>query len=809
MRMQRRGWVVVASVAAVLVGAVLLLGRGTNAPETKVAEMQLPAGVAADTLRVPGVPEAVGVFLENGQAWRAARLMREYLREAEDPSPEAYLLAARAEAGWGGWTHVRRYLSDASWLDAVNGGEGWYFLGRALEENESWQEAWEAYDRYLQASDEGSAGDRRAVARLRQGLVLLRLDRPDDAARLLESLRTETPDIADRIDLLAAEALVSRGDTAGVTRLATRVMEVPDLRARAERARLRAYEDAEDFAGAATLARQYRERSGDASDRAWFSHFAGRMALEAGAEDAAREDLRAALRHAPGSAGAGGAAALLEEMGELATTDRLALARTFDARGANGKAVGHYRAWLAAEVGSADERRAVRQALGQAQFDSGEYSAAVSTLQPLGTLEAKYLIARAEYRRGNESRGREAFLRLAREHVGSGLASQGLFTVADLAHDELEMTVAKPLYRQVADDFPGTDRAGLSLMRLAGAEFEDGDYASAAALWEEYRTSYPRGERWMQSTYWAGRAYEAAGNRSAADSMYREVITREPLSYYTLQASRRLGEEFWPPAMAASPGTDPAAEARVAEWMHSVDMLQGAGLHGEAEAQADRWIDTAGRDPTLLYPLAEALNERGLTVRGIRIGLRLQDSEPLNPRLLRIVYPFPYRPMLEAEAAEKGLDPFVVAALIRQESLFKARISSAVGARGLMQVMPETGRGLARGADIDNWDAELLFQPEINAHLGMVYLQDQMQRWDGSLPSVFSAYNAGPNRIAVWRNFPEYDDEELFTERIPYRETRDYVKILTRNIAIYRGLYAEEDVTEGSDPGGDSTTTTR
>jgi len=64
-----------------------------------------------------------------------------------------------------------------------------------------------------------------------------------------------------------------------------------------------------------------------------------------------------------------------------------------------------------------------------------------------------------------------------------------------------------------------------------------------------------------------------------------------------------------------------------------------------------------------------------------------------------------------------------------------------------------------------------------------------MSRYDGSLPSVFSAYNAGPHRIDTWKSLPEYSDEELFTERIPFRETRDYVKILTRNIELYRGLY--------------------
>jgi soluble lytic murein transglycosylase len=108
-----------------------------------------------------------------------------------------------------------------------------------------------------------------------------------------------------------------------------------------------------------------------------------------------------------------------------------------------------------------------------------------------------------------------------------------------------------------------------------------------------------------------------------------------------------------------------------------------------------------------------------------------------------------------------------------------------------MQVMPETGRALARGAGIPQWDAELLFNPEINVHLGTRYLAEQMRAYNGSLPYVFSAYNAGPHRVTQWQRFPERRDAELFTERIPFAETRGYVKILTRNIALYQGLYGE------------------
>lgn len=779
------------AIAVVITGAVVALSVGGDGADRYAGRMQAPSRVAGDSLRVAGVPESVGAFLENGQAWRAARVMREYLGATPDPAPEAVLLAARAEAGWGGWDRVRRYLQGSDWLDEVRAGEGWYWLGRALEHDEEWQAAWEAYERFLRAG-EGAEGDgRRAAARLRQGLVLLRLDRPDDAARVLQGTHEALPEVAGRVDALAAEALATRGDTAGVRRLVAGLLDDPGLRERGRQARLLAYEKAADPAGGLALARQLRGEAGDAGQRAAYALVAGRMALASGDSAAARGELRDAATLSPGSSAAGTAAALLEEMGRLSASDRLALARVFDARGANEKAAGHYRAWLNADAGNAAERRDVRLAMGRALFDAGEYAAAISALSSLESAEALYLTGRSEYRRGNQRRGREIFLQVAQRYPGSGLGSESLFLIADLDHDDQELDTALPLYRRVADDFRGTDRAGLSLMRLAGAAFQEADYTTAARIWDEYRTSYPSGERWLESTYWSGRALEEAGNETGAAERYRLARAREPLSYYALKASERLGLPFWPPALAAAPARDSAAERRVAEWMRGVDLLQEAGLYEEAEGEADRWIRAAGEDPALLYPLAEALNARGLTVRGIRIGLRIQAREQLNPRLLRIVYPFPYRTMLVAEAREKDLDPFVVAALVRQESLFKARISSPVGARGLMQVMPETGRGLARGAGIENWDAELLFQPEINAHLGTIFLAEQMERWDGSLPSVFSAYNAGPHRVDAWDAFPEYEDEELFTERIPYRETRDYVKILTRNIAIYRGLYGE------------------
>lgn len=796
--MQRRQLYALLVVLVVMAGLSLLLGPRGGEETLRAAEQASPsASPSEDPVTAPGVPERVTEFLRNGQSWRAARAMRQHLAGKPGAPPEAILLAARAEAGWGGWPRVSDYLRGKPWLDVVAGGDGWFWLARALEEEDDEAGALAAYERYLKAS-RGQAGDRQLVAEMRRALILLRQGQGERGAAALEAMRGRVAGVEPWIDALAAEALAERGDTAQVARLVA-ATEEPAVWLRGRRALITAHERAGDRSAARALAVQARGQAGDASARAELSLRAARLALALGDTAAARADLREAMQRAPRSAGGRGAASLLAELGALSPADRLARAGILDRAGDNRGAAREYRAWLALGAGTEAERRAARLSMGAALLDAGDAAGAIETLRPLQDTpgrtgaRAMLLTGRAELRRRSPARATAVFTRLASRHPGSEDGAEGLFLVADLRHDAGDAGAAAALYKRVAGGFPGTDRAGLSLMRLGGIAFVGRRFEEAASAWDEYRTRYPSGERWVESTYWAGRAREATGDAEGARALYRDLRKREPISYYSVRAAERLGEQFWPVEMSPAPPESPEARARVEGWMRGVDLLREAGLHEEAEAEADRWIERAGNDAALLYPLGETLNERGYTVRGIRIGMRLQRETAVpSERLLKIVYPFPYRDMMTAEAREKGLDPFMVAALTRQESMFKARISSPVGARGLMQIMPETGRLLARGASIENWDPELLFQPEINAHLGTRYLAEQMERYDESLPSVFSAYNAGPHRIDRWRRFPEYRDEELFTERIPYRETRDYVKILTRNAAIYRGLYGAD-----------------
>jgi soluble lytic murein transglycosylase len=797
--MNRRQSLLLAGVLLLLLPLIWAASRRTDGEPVRETASAARPGAAPAVPRAPTPAEAareygvdlpadVARLLREGRNWRASRRLREIVRP--DSDPELVLVAARANAAWGAWDEVRGLLEGKTWLDRAGGGDGWYLLGRAREEARRFPDAADAYARYLRTPPAGGArAGERAVAQLRHALALLRAGRGAEGVAALER---QGPGAAGPwASLLAAEALAPSGDTAQVRRLLGRAAEVPV--ARAADALREVYASARE-PGAARPAVLALRASSDA-DRASLHAAAGRAALLARDAETARGDFRRALAAAPTSAGAAEAAEGLERAGGATPADRLAMAGAWLARGAAARAADSFRTWLASGAGTPAERDAVQLRMGRALFAAGRHGEAAGVLAPLARAAAPtgptalYFLGRARLR-GAAGSARDAFNELATRFPQDSLAADGLFLMADLDDDAGRDAQATAGYRAVVERFPASPRAALAAMRLGSAALLRGDAAGAARTWDAVRARATRDEAWAQATYWSGRAHQAAGDAAAARSRWSELRRRAPVSYYTVLGARRLNTPYWPAQLDPAPPVDAALAARMAALLGPADLLREAGLHADAEAEVDRVVRAAPEDPATRLALAEALAERGWTVHGVRIGRALEAKmERPHARLLRVLYPLEYRPVIEAESRERGLDPFLVAALTRQESVFRPRARSPVGARGLMQVMPATGAGLASGAGIRDWDVDMLYNPEINVYLGTRFLAAQMRNYDGNLPYVFSAYNAGPGRVTRWRRFPEARDPELFTERIPFEETRDYVKILTRNIALYRGLY--------------------
>lgn len=154
-----------------------------------------------------------------------------------------------------------------------------------------------------------------------------------------------------------------------------------------------------------------------------------------------------------------------------------------------------------------------------------------------------------------------------------------------------------------------------------------------------------------------------------------------------------------------------------------------------------------------------------------------------------IFYPEPNRDVVFKEAGEYGVDPYLVFAIIRTESKYQNAAESPAGAKGLMQIMPETAQWIAGQQGIKGFDAARLHDPSINIAFGCWYLADLNKEFDGRLPLVIAAYNAGRGRVREWVISGTWDGDASQLQRIPYQETRKYVDNVLQSYDAYRAIY--------------------
>src|SRR5690606_8939307 len=269
-----------------------------------------------------------------------------------------------------------------------------------------------------------------------------------------------------------------------------------------------------------------------------------------------------------------------------------------------------------------------------------------------------------------------------------------------------------------------------------------------------------------------------------ARARWQAVVRSDPRSYYATRSRERLGGQSWSRPSSGSevprmPDVDSAA-ARIA-------LLEALGMTQEANLETNALAEGATSSLQRAVAVGHALLALQHPSPAIRVGLR---AAPMGGDTLSAVfdllYPIVHGEVLAAESRERNLDPALVAALIRQESNFEPRATSPAGARGLMQLMPAVARQVANGLGYPVWDPALLYQPDVNVELGTTHLASLVRQRE-AVEHVLAAYNAGGTPVARWLTKRGASDPEVFTERISYAETRDYVRVVLRNREIYEG----------------------
>jgi len=189
-----------------------------------------------------------------------------------------------------------------------------------------------------------------------------------------------------------------------------------------------------------------------------------------------------------------------------------------------------------------------------------------------------------------------------------------------------------------------------------------------------------------------------------------------------------------------------------------------------------------------LLAWSEGLAARGWGPAAVRLAWQAALRSPNDARVLRAIFPWPNRAAVEAEAAEFGVDPLLLVALVRQESVFDPEALSPAGARGLAQLLPGTAAFTARGLDV-TFDPAWITVPDLNLHLGAAHLAELLRRFGGRVEAAVAAYNAGGPSVLRWVARAAGEDPDAFIELIPYQETRGYTRSVLRNRDLYRSLY--------------------
>jgi soluble lytic murein transglycosylase len=642
----------------------------------------------------------------------------------------------------------------------------------------------------------GAAEAERAAASLREAR------RAADAGGLAAALATfdrvaETvPAFEDWAQMLAADAAAAAGDVAEARRRLS-LAEPARVREWGWMIEDRAYRAAGDTAGALTALEEAASKITDASRRAEALRRVGEGRARAGDAAGAVAAYRSAMEAAPQSRGARDAAAALPRLPH-GPAERLAEGRVWLRHGNVDRGSAAIQSFLGSGAGTPAMLAETRLVLGRALFNARRYSEAERHLlaaageraaAPAVAAEATLLAGRAQFRDGRRDAARATLASVADLFPGEPFAAQALFILGDLDQDAGRLGAARSNFQRAASLGVDAPDAALSAVRLASILMLDGQPRAAAEALDRFAEGRADDRLTAQTRYWAARAHHAAGDRATAEQRFAQARAAEPVSYYGKLAAGRLGGSLEDIQLAADPVVDPGTSTAVGIALFRVDLLREIGREDLSAFEMERArADLEGRSGAL-YLIAEAHLARGAPVAGMLLGREIQRREgEWNARLLRIVFPFPHRELVEREARRNGLDPFMVAGLIRQESMFNPIAVSPAGAVGLMQIMPATGQMLARRAGVSGFQPSMLRQPELNVRLGTLFLADLLAR-NGTPTEAFAAYNAGPGRLAQWRSFPEIRDEEMFAERIPFAETRDYVKILSFNTRLYRMLY--------------------
>ncbi len=396
--------------------------------------------------------------------------------------------------------------------------------------------------------------------------------------------------------------------------------------------------------------------------------------------------------------------------------------------------------------------------------------------------------------------------KLARLYPQSKWRLDALVADANLHLIENSLDEYEPQYRACYESFPKDPQAAACHWKVTWGHYLRRRNDAAEMLRAHVRM-FPASEDTAAALYFLGRLAETSGDAGSARAYYDEIVRQYPNYYYTVLARDRLKQVTARPSASVHEFLSGIAFPQRSHALNFVPgaiaqarlersrLLGQAGLDDWAEFELRVAAQTEGQPQVMALELATLASRRGATDQAIGFIKRYVngylmlplDSAPVD--FWKLAFPLPYRADLERFSKENGVDPFLVAALIRQESVFNPKAVSPANARGLTQILPSTGRELSRRLKVKSYSTARLFQPTVSLQFGSFYFKMLADSVGGRFEAALAAYNAGLSRARAWSSWAEFREPAEFVETVPFSETRTYIETVLRNADVYRRLY--------------------
>ncbi len=380
-----------------------------------------------------------------------------------------------------------------------------------------------------------------------------------------------------------------------------------------------------------------------------------------------------------------------------------------------------------------------------------------------------------------------------------------LFTAGNMYLLRKDYDRAIDYYRELHERFPEGTKAAYAHWKCAWLTYRQNRKEQAKKYFDEQIEFYPGTNEVPNAMYWRGRMAEDESQYGMARAYYTRLSERYRNYYYGVLARKRLTALPTAPAVVVASlqhvGSAPSydADSKVTDppeddlhYMRA-RLLENAGVTDLAvrELQAG----SATGPSWEMLEIARIYSSGGEYYRALQAlkraiaGYFAVDVDGLPAPYWHGLFPRPYWDALRRYSDENGLDPYLVASLIRQESEFNPSAISRANAYGLMQLLPKTGKGEAKKAGLPHYSTDSLLDPTTNIELGTRYFRQMIDHFGGQTEYALAAYNAGAERVEDWRASGTFRDVEEFVESIPFTETREYVQAIVRNTEVYKRVY--------------------